>query len=137
MIGWVIKVGWYLKNRFQPFEYQTISSVFRCYLIQMPDIVRYSSYGLNKEPFNDQTTFDHLNIKLVRYLDPTLKHLFLNVRPYLVVWVECQSNQELLVFIGNDLLTWNCTLRGFYTEKYFFNRFHFIFPILIVWWRAW
>ena len=36
----------------------------------MPDIVRYSSHGLNNEPFNDQTTFDHLNTEQVRYSDP-------------------------------------------------------------------
>ena len=36
----------------------------------MPDIVCYSSHGLNKEPFNNQTTFDHLNTELVRYSDP-------------------------------------------------------------------
>ena len=36
----------------------------------MPDVVRYSSHGLNKEQINDQTTFDHLNTELVRYSDP-------------------------------------------------------------------
>ena len=35
----------------------------------MPDIVRYSSHGLNKEPFNDRTTFDHSNTELVHYSD--------------------------------------------------------------------
>ena len=33
-------------------------------------IVQYSDHCLNNRPFDYQTTFDHLNTKLVRYSDP-------------------------------------------------------------------
>ena len=32
--------------------------------------VRYSNGGLNKEPFDKRTVFNHSNTKLVRYSDP-------------------------------------------------------------------
>ena len=32
--------------------------------------VQFSSHGLNKEPFSQQTTANHLNTKLVWYLNP-------------------------------------------------------------------
>ena len=43
-------------------------------------VVRYSDHHLNTGPLGDQTTFDHLNTRLVRYSDP---HCTVDLKPKL------------------------------------------------------
>ena len=45
-------------------HHRTKSMLFRC-----PITVWYSSHDLDNGPFNDQTVFNHLNTRLVRYSD--------------------------------------------------------------------